>query len=116
MYGESNVQDSIAWQNVFEDAISISSFLLQGQTTKIIGYQAVFNNMSGLGGREKGRREGGEEEREERKRGGEEERRRGREEERRRGGEEERRRRGGEEERREGRENAWGGKGEKKEI
>ena len=87
MYGESNVQDSIAWQNVFEDAISISSFLLQGQTTKIIGYQAVFNNMSGLGGREKGRREGGEEER-----------RRGREEERRRGGEEERRR--GEEKRR----------------
>ena len=68
---------------MFEDAISISSFLLQGQTTKIIGYQAVFNNMSGLGGREKGR------EREERRRGGEEERRRGGEEERRRGGEEE---------------------------
>ena len=49
VYGESNVQDSIAWQNVFEDAISISSFLLQGQTTRIIGYQAVFNNVSGLG-------------------------------------------------------------------
>ena len=49
VYGESNVQDSIAWQNVFEDAISFSSFLLQGQTTRIIGYQAVFNNVSGLG-------------------------------------------------------------------
>ena len=66
------MQDSIAWQNVFEDAISISSFLLQGQTTRIIGYQAVFNNVSGLGGRERGRREGeGEEER--RKGGGERE-------------------------------------------
>ena len=57
VYGESNVQDSIAWQNVFEDAISISSFLLQGQTTRIIGYQAVFNNVSGLGGRERGEEE-----------------------------------------------------------
>ena len=72
VYGESNVQDSIAWQNVFEDAISISSFLLQGQTTRIIGYQAVFNNVSGLGGRERGRREGeGEEERERGRREGE---------------------------------------------
>ena len=67
------MQDSIAWQNVFEDAISISSFLLQGQTTRIIGYQAVFNNVSGLGGRERGRREGeGEEEREKGKRRGKE--------------------------------------------
>ena len=57
VYGESNVQDSIAWQNVFEDAISFSSFLLQGQTTRIIGYQAVFNNVSGLGGRERGEEE-----------------------------------------------------------
>ena len=58
VYGESNVQDGIARQNEFENTISISSLLLLCQTTGIVGNQAVFNNMSGLGRREGGGREG----------------------------------------------------------
>ena len=51
VYGEGKLQDSVAWQNKFEDTICLSPLLLFCQFMSITGNQAVFNNMSGLDGR-----------------------------------------------------------------